>query len=78
MLSWKNTFILPLFYEIVRIFYVAHLSHRIRLIFELSFFFGKSCKIFEEAWCLSNFFIRGCLYQECFQSWTITEKWDWY
>ena len=28
MLSWKNTFVVPLFYKIERRFYVAHISHR--------------------------------------------------
>ena len=28
VLSWKNTFLVPLFYKIVRKFYVAHKSHR--------------------------------------------------
>ena len=28
LLLWKNTFVVPLFYKIVRRFYVAHISHR--------------------------------------------------
>ena len=28
VLSWKNTFVVPLFYKIVRRFYVGHISHR--------------------------------------------------
>ena len=28
MLSWKNTFVVPLFYKIVRRLYAAHISHR--------------------------------------------------
>ena len=28
VLSWKNTFVVPLFYKIVRRFYVVYISHR--------------------------------------------------
>ena len=28
VLSWKNTFVVSVFYKMVRRFYVAHISHR--------------------------------------------------